>query len=107
MSRTFRRKNRKPSWFVTHDYKLVGDYKKWDWQWVPYEGEELKEQIAKHHTSDNHSGIHSAPSWYVREYFTKKQRRKQRDMLRKIIITGDYENYLFDPHKKDAGYDWW
>lgn len=115
MSRTFRRKKKKPDFWTTHDYKKIagpyisncGRYRKWEWAYVPYEGKELKQQIAKYHTSDNHSGIHSVPSWFSNLYFQRPRRRKEKVQLRKMLVSQDYDDYSFELHKKDAGWDWW
>lgn len=113
MSRTVRRKGKTPPEWVTHDYvrtsrRISNCGKYWfsDWQWVSYEGKELDKSIALYY-NDNRQGEFSPPADFVRTYFTKKQRSRQRNVLRKMINTGDYENYYFNPHKKSAGWDWW
>lgn len=114
MSRTFRRKKSTPEIWTTHDYRCIsrgvsscGQYRTSDWVYFPYEGKELNKQIAKWHTSDNHSGIHSVPSWFNNLYFQRPKRRKETVQLRKMLVSQDYDDYSFDLHKKDSGWDWW
>lgn len=115
MSRTYRRKKKKPSDWVTHDYQRVstgvsncGRYRTGDWQYVPYTGKELKEQIAKWHTSDNHPGIHSVPSWYVNMYHTRKLRCQDRMTLKKMVKEQNFDDdHIFSRRRRSAGWDWW
>lgn len=106
MSRTFRRKKAKPCKWVTHDYVRVDD--SWRWTFVPRSEKDLRYNVARFH-SDCGSGDYfyrNAPKWYCK-MIDRIKRAKDNHELRRIMNTGDYEDYNFNPRYKDAGWNYW
>jgi len=102
MSRTYRRKTRKPEEWVTSDYKRVDGV----WQRVPYTGKQLKEEINKFHSDKGVGDFWPVPAWFRRD-LNRLFRAKHKAEARRIHLQGDYEEYSFKPFKKDASWNWW
>lgn len=105
MSRTYRRKNTKvPKWFIT-ELKYEKGYVKE----IPYTGKKLKRAIAKYY-SDCGYGLGwmtaSTPKWFRQER-NRLYRVKMKREVKRILREEDFENYSFDPFKKDTKYLWW
>lgn len=102
MSRTYRRKTRKPEEWVTHDYDRFDGV----WQRVPYTGKKLKEEINKFHSDRGVGDSWPVPAWFRRE-LNRKFRAKSKAESRRILLQSDYDMYEFAPFKKDAAWLWW
>ena len=105
MSKTIRRKSGKPDYWVTHDIERIEGT--WQWEWVKLEGKDLDKSLAKYY-SDHGIGnryYKNAPAWYKKD-IERIRRAKRRQEVRRIIKQGDYEEYEFEPIKKNAGYYW-
>jgi len=112
MSRTYRRKchgygtNKR-----NYDEWVVSDWvreekPRWKWTRKALEGQELQKAIKVFH-SDNHKWMGSAPSWFVREFCNKPYRAKAKAEIRRMLQSGEYDDYNFNPHKRNAMWMWW
>lgn len=121
MSRTYRRrKGEKPGTWITHDQVVVDEIpykrKSWKGEWydyihrlykdVPRSGKDLREHLAIWH-SDNACVVGSPPKWFVRDFCNKPFRAKAKAEIRRMVQTGDFEDYNFNPHKNNAMWNWW
>jgi len=104
MSRTYRRKKCSPPDWVTEEY-VYGN--KFFWVKKPIEDKNvLKKNIAKWRSDAGWHGNYSVcPGWWNHEYHELPFRRKVRDLLKKIVNTGEYE-VVFPLHKKPHIYYW-
>ena len=126
MSRTYRkRKGDSPSKWITHKDVVVEEWdhhshyfrggKRVERVWtrklyshVPRTGKDLKKHLALEWDSDNASYMGSPPKWFVRDFCNKPFRAKAKAEIRKMMQTaGDYDEYVFDPYKKNAKWNWW
>jgi len=104
MSRTYRRrKGEKPGTWITHDQVVVDEIPYKD---VPRSGKDLREHLAIWH-SDNACVVGSPPKWFVRDFCNKPFRAKAKAEIRRMVQTGDFEDYNFNPHKNNAMWNWW
>ena len=103
MSRTYRRsKSVVPEW-VKHDYVCVKVNDKRFYQWIKLNGCDLNSAIAMFHADSTTGGIPS-------DFKTADKgikRAKDKVALDKINKDGQYEDYSFNPHKKDYQYNYW
>jgi len=119
MSRTYRRrKGEKPSSWITHEYICVDEYTRKDkviliswirglWKDIPRTGNDLKKHLAIYH-ADGYSHMNHVPSWFVNQYFTRKDRAKERQELKRIMKRGgEYDDYSFRPYRRGALWEWW
>jgi hypothetical protein len=125
MSRTYRRKKgEQPDTWVTHEMVPIEEFEKKFYVFksgkieerirtrylyvdVPLTGHALKKSLAKYR-SDGANVMSSAPSWFVNKYFTRKDRARERQELKRIMQHGgDYDDYSFRPYKKGAMWEWW
>jgi hypothetical protein len=115
MSRTRRRKSVIPdSDWAVHSY-IDHCLLKVRWQrCLPYEitsvddGDFESYKNWKFHsdTRSNYGWSGNAPADYRRSV-TREQRAKDKMVTRSIMKSGNYEEYGYNPWKKDAGYNYW
>lgn len=106
MSRTYRRKNEQWEYnWVCRDWDKIG-YPLY-WKMVQLEGKSRTKAINKFH-SDAQRTMNQVPSWYVNQFCNRPFRAKMKHEVRMIMKRADdYEDYNFDPFKKDALWSWW
>ena len=102
MSRTYRRKTRKPGRWTTTEYKQVDDV----WQRVPYVGKQLEAEINKFHSDKGVGDFWPVPAWFRRD-LNRLFRARAASESRRICLQGDYDEYSFKPFTKDASWNWW
>ena len=108
MSRTYRRKNEKWEYYwVTRDWKRDHTCK-YGWFCVEYglDGKERDQAINKFH-SDAQRTMNQVPSWFVNQFCNRPFRAKMKQEVRKIMQSGEYDDYNFDPCKQTALWEWW
>ena len=108
MSRTYRFKNMPPPWWVFYSRDLKIDLTGWRNIHVDRERKEVKKLIAKWR-SDNgwHGDFGKNPGYWNHDYTEVPNRRKERDLLKKIPRLIDYEESpLFPLAKKPYEYYW-
>ena len=104
MSRTVRRKSSPVPEYVTTDW-VRGSLNYW--RRVPLEGKELVKSINKHHSDHGYRNYGGwCPSWFRRE-LNRLYRSRDNAEIHRINIQGDYEEYLFNPRRKDCAWLWW
>ena len=105
MSRTIRRKGKVPEWVKEDSY--------WDNKLrrcvsVPLKGLELKRSIAKYHrdTKEGYGWNGNAPkNW--RKMIDRSKKSKEKAETSRILKQWDFEDYGFNPRKRDAGWYYW
>ncbi len=103
MSRTIRRKGNVPEWVKEDSY-----WNKTLYVTVPLKGLELKQAIAKYHrdTKEGYGWAGAAPkSW--RKMVDRGKKSKEKAETNRILKQGDFEEYVFNPRKRDAGWSYW
>lgn len=108
MSRTYRRKGKEANWAITKWTRSVNGGNTGYWKLVDLIGKEKKAAISRYH-SDNGCGdnwMRNAPKDFRRD-IEQIKRAKDKALVIKIMQTQDYEDYSFNPRRKDAGWLWW
>jgi len=82
MAHTIRRKNVRCTWDNYPEYKFHGD------------------------TRPGFGWRGAAPKGF-RKSLDRSKKVKEKMQTRKILKTGDYDNYSYNPRKKDAGWFYW
>ncbi len=110
MSKTFRRKTGRPRpHWVTEKWTHTGSKTNgYDYAYIPLKGPELGRSIAKYHgdSSKGYGWNGNAPKDFCK-MIDRAKRAKEKAETRKMLVTGDYENYSYAPRKKDAGWQYW
>jgi hypothetical protein len=107
MSRTYRRKNLLPPKWVSHELLKAGNL--FPWYWIEIKDKKkLKREIAKWRSDSGwHGDYGKSPSWWNTIYTESPNRRKERDILKKIPRLIDYEETpVFPLAKKPVVYYW-
>ena len=105
MSRTKRRvKGRTPEWAYSELVEVVP----YCWEYVPLTGVAKKKALAKYHAdySTGYGWNGNAPKDF-RKSLDRIKRAKEKATVCKMMVTGEYDNYTFDPRKNDAGWYYW
>jgi len=117
MSRTKRRKSLKtPEDYAFHEYVVryynVSRWESYADKWdtiVDKSSKQYKrfcENIFRKDTRVGYGWNGNVPKYY-RKILTESHRAKDKAVVRKILKSGNYEDYNFNPWKSDAGYDYW
>jgi len=115
MSRTYRRKKYIPEWVLTEAkviyskqfyYKsfsgITKAYKRDYCVRYPLTGDDLKTAINEYQRDGKENKWHNPPSSFVNMTCQRKFRNHQRQVIKKIEKSGDYEDYVFvDPDCAD------
>jgi C4-type Zn-finger protein len=72
----------------------------------PYRDDELTISEFHRDTHGNYGWNGSAPKNF-RKIINRSKKAKMRQEMRRIMTQGDYEDYTFNPWKKDAGWLYW
>lgn len=106
MSRTKRRTGNveKPYWLekpCKHWKRINGK-----WEYIELTEKEIKVDLNKFHSDVGLGWMDNAPKWY-RQELEAIRRAKAKSEIRRVWREGDYENYNFEPIRKDANWNWW
>ena len=113
MSRTYRRKNSRvdfKNWHYSRYFSSRG-YNWWDFR--DFEcPEELSTNYKKYvkayyHKDTNHYGWNGNAPASFRRSLNRLRRGRDSNEIKRINAHGNYEEYSFDPWKKDAGWLYW
>jgi hypothetical protein len=100
MSRTYRRRHDKAPDWVLNDHRYSCVYGCYIYEIVPYEGQELKREIAKWRGDAGWHGNYSeTPSWWIHDFHEVPHRARTRNALKKINLD-NYEEVDIDPKYK-------
>jgi hypothetical protein len=68
----------------------------------------LTEKQRRHDRSVGRTGyFRNAPRYYRYTYCVKPWKAKCKAAMTRAIVTGDYENMVFPPFRKDAAWNYW
>lgn len=103
MSRTYRRKGKIYENFYDYYFRFGGVFRE-----PPYTEHEKKIIFAIIHSDSNkrRCWLANAPARFRRD-IERNKRAKDKNELRRINKQGDYEEYSFNPRRKDAAWLWW
>jgi len=110
MSRTYRRKSFIPEWVKTEwqDYhrsrysggKFPCHYK------VPLDGEKLEKSIKEYQMDGKEQIWKNPPSWFINMFCQRSFRRHQKQVIKRMMKSGDFEDYCFlNPENPDWLWD--
>jgi hypothetical protein len=107
MSRTIRRKNDKWEYkWVCHEWEWINEDTQYrQLIWIPITGIRKAQEIAEYH-EDKPPGVRNCPA-HFRRAKNKRTRSREKARTRRMLREGNFNNYYFNPRKRDANWDWW
>lgn len=81
----------------------------YDWRtssYIPKSDEEISSSINKFHSDKSIGDNWRVPSWFRRDR-ERNRRTKMNEETRRILRTGEYDNYNYEPVKRTIQWEWW